>query len=132
MDNGLISDILKKKNIFAVIGVSENKKKYGRKIYFYLKNAGYKVYPVNPKLEEIEGEKCYPSLDKLPKKPNVVSVVVPPNITEKIVEKCKELGIKKVWMQPGSESKKAINFCRDNKIKVIHSACILIEEEKSN
>jgi predicted CoA-binding protein len=62
------------------------------------------------------GDKCYPSLENLPVKPNVVDVVVPPKVTEHTVEICKKLGIMKVWMQPGSESEKAIKFCEKNNI----------------
>ena len=121
-------EFLKKENIFAVAGVSRNKEKYGFKVYDTLKKAGYKIYPINPTASEIDGEKCYPSLEELPEKPDVVITVVPPKVTDKIAEKCKELNINKIWMQPGSESKKSIDFCKKNNIEVIHSACIMIEQ----
>ena len=123
----LTKEFLKKENIFAVIGVSRNKEKYGYKVYYDLKDAGYKVYPINPTTNKINNEKCYPSLNKLPEKPDVVVTVIPPEITYKIVEKCKELNIDKIWMQPGSESEKSIDFCKKNNIKVIYSACIMIK-----
>ena len=44
----LIKEFLDKRNIFAVVGVSKDKKKFGNKVYFDLKHAGYIVYPVNP------------------------------------------------------------------------------------
>jgi len=124
----LIKEFLKKENIFAVIGVSRNKEKYGYKVYQDLKEAGYKIYPINPTTEEIDGEKCYPSLEELPKKPDVVVIIVPPEIAYKIAEKCKELNINKIWMQPGSESKESIDFCKENNIEVIHSSCVMISK----
>ncbi|MEM3055472.1 MAG: CoA-binding protein, partial [Candidatus Bathyarchaeia archaeon] len=69
-------------------------------------------------------------LDVLPAKPDVVDVVVPPKITEQIVETCKKLGITKVWMQPGSESELAIKFCEENGIEVVHGVCIMAERRK--
>ena len=58
---------------------------------------------------------------------DVVDTVVPPHITEQIVKECKELGITKVWMQPGSESEKAIIFCKDNGIEVVYDDCIMAQ-----
>jgi predicted CoA-binding protein len=79
---------LNKKNVFAVVGASCDPRKYGYQVYKDLKNAGYEVYPVNPNAQEILGDKYYPSLEKLPVKPDVVDVVVPPKVTEHTVETC--------------------------------------------
>jgi hypothetical protein len=121
------NDFLDKKNIFAVIGVSTNPDKWGFKIYDGLKSKGFMVFPVNPKYDKIKDNVCYADLRSLPKKPNVVITVVPPKITEKIVEQCKDLGINKVWMQPGSESKEAITFCENNKIKIVVNTCFILD-----
>jgi predicted CoA-binding protein len=130
MDEKLIRRFLDKKNVFAVVGASREPQKYGHQVYRDLRNAGYKVYAVNPNANEVMGDKCYPSLDALPAKPDVVDVVVPPKITEQIVETCKELGITKVWMQPGSESELAIKFCEENGIEIVHGVCIMAERRK--
>lgn len=126
----LINKFLDKKNVFAVVGVSKEPEKYGHEIYFDLKNAGYKVYPINPNAKMISNDKCYLNLRNLPEKPDVVDIVVPPKITEKIVKECKDLDIKMVWMQPGSESKKAIAYCQNHGIKVLYDTCVMIERKK--
>jgi len=126
----LIKEFLDKRNVFAVVGASRNPEKYGHKVYRDLKEDGYKVYPINPNAAEILGDRCYPDLRSLPEKPDVVNLVVPPKITEEVVKTCREMGIKKVWMQPGSESEWAINYCNENGIKVIHGACIMIQRRK--
>ncbi|TET63111.1 CoA-binding protein [Candidatus Bathyarchaeota archaeon] len=127
MDQELITKFLDKKNVFAVVGASRNPEKFGHQIYRTLRNAGYRVYPINPKANEILGDKCYTSLEALPAKPDVVDLVVPPKTTEKVIRTCKRLGIKKVWMQPGSESETAIDFCRENGIDVVHGVCVMVE-----
>jgi hypothetical protein len=132
MDQELIRTFLNKKNIFAVVGASRNPKKYGYQVYKDLKNAGYEVYAVNPNAEEILGDKCYPNLENLPVKPEVVDVVVPPKVTEEVVKACKGLGITRVWMQPGSESEKAIQFCEENGIDVVYGVCVMIERAKQS
>jgi len=130
MNEELIKEFLRKKNIYAVIGVSRDPKKYGYRVYKDLKRAGYTVYPINPNADEILDDKCYHSLKELPEKPDIVDVVVPPKIAEKIVKECKKLGIKRIWMQPGSESKKAINFCKENNIKIVYGVCVMVERRK--
>jgi len=121
---------LDKRNIFAVVGASRDPKKYGYQVYKDLKEAGYKVYPVNPNADEILGDRCYPDLGDLPTKPDVVDVVVPPKVTEEIVKTCKRLGITKVWMQPGSESETAVKFCDENGIDVVYGVCVMVERRR--
>jgi predicted CoA-binding protein len=130
MDQELIRAFLNKKNIFAVVGASRDPEKYGYQVYKDLKNAGYEVLAVNPNAEEILGDKCYPSLENLPVKPDIVDIVVPPKITEEVVKTCKGLEVTNVWMQPGSESEKAIKFCEQNDIDVVYGVCVMIERAK--
>ncbi|MEM4808772.1 MAG: CoA-binding protein, partial [Candidatus Nezhaarchaeales archaeon] len=129
MNEELIREFLDRRNVFAVVGASRDPQKYGYQVYRDLKSAGYKVYPVNPNAQEVLGDKCYPSLKELPAKPDVVVTVVPPQVTELVVEECKELGVRKIWMQPGSESEKAVEYCEENNIAVVHGACIMIERK---
>ena len=74
MDEKLILEFLNKKNVFAVVGASRDPKKYGHQVYKDLRKAGYHVYPVNPNADEILGDRCYPSIEDLPVKPDVVDL----------------------------------------------------------
>lgn len=123
----LIEEFLNKNNLFAVVGVSLSPDKYGHKVYFDLLSAGYRVYPVHPDNGEIGGRKRYASLELLPHRPDVVSVVVPPKAALSIVKTCHKLGIDKVWLQPGSENEAIINYCYQHKIKVLSGLCIMVE-----
>ncbi|MEA3430555.1 MAG: CoA-binding protein [Nanoarchaeota archaeon] len=114
-----------KKPTYAIIGASNNPDKYGYKILKHLKEKGYNVIPINLKEKEILELKVYPKLSKVKEKIDTVIFVVPSSITETVLEDVKELKIKKVWMQPGSESKKAIEFCKKHKIECIYNACIM-------
>ena len=111
---------------FAVIGATDKPKKYGNQVFKNLRNRGYEVYPVNPRLDELDGIKCYPSLTDIPVKVDVVDFVVPPKVTEQILKECKLLGLRRIWLQPGSESEAAIAFCRDNNLKVVHGVCVML------
>jgi len=108
----------------AVVGASR-KNGFGKTILKELKGKGYQVFPVNPKAESIEGERCYKTLDELPNVDGVV-VVVPPEQAEKVVADCGRLGLKRVWLQQGAESPKVLEGCRQQGIDAIHDSCILM------
>ncbi|MEM2870452.1 MAG: CoA-binding protein [Thermoplasmata archaeon] len=127
---GPVDGFLDKKNVFALVGVSRSPEKFGHQVFLDLTRAGYKVYPVNPGLEEVLGRRCYRSLAELPERPDVVDIVVPPAVTKKVVEECARLGIKKVWMQPGSESERALAICRERGIEVLHRMCVMVERRR--
>ena len=125
MEN-LVKDFLKQKS-FAVAGSFRNESKYAYKILKTLIKKGYEVYPVNPRIDNIEGMQCYKRISDIPFNIDVVNVVTPPSITETIVKECREKTIKRVWLQPGAESEAAIKFCRDNNIDVIYGLCVMLE-----
>lgn len=114
---------------YAIVGASNNEGKYGHKVLSDLLNAGFKVIPINPKETKIMGLKAYSSISDCREEIDVVVFVVPPRITEKVLEEVLKLEIKNVWMQPGSESKKAIEICEKNKISHIYNACIMINKK---
>ncbi len=118
---------MKNKKI-AVVGVSSNPNKYGYKIFKDLIENEYEVYGINPKLKELFNQTIYPSLKDIPQKIDTLIMVVPPQITEKIVDECIELGIKEIWFQPGSESEKAIEKAKKNGIKTI-TACFMVSNK---
>ncbi len=119
----LITDILVRYHTFAIIGVSQDPDRYGHEVFEALLKKGYKVYPINPKYEMVDGHPCYPSLEMLPEKPDVAVVVVPPTVTEKVVETCVRLGIGTVWMPPGTWSSQAVELCTVWGIQEVHEVC---------
>lgn len=127
MDENLIREFLDKKNVFAVVGASRNPEKYGHQVFKDLRSADYRVYPVNPNADDILGDRCYPTLEDLPEKPDVADFVVPPKVTEQLVKTCKRLGIEKIWLQPGSESETAIDFCKENGMDIVHGVCVMVK-----
>ena len=121
----LIPDFINRR-VWAVVGVSLDPAKYGARIYRTLRDAGYTVYPVNPKGGEVDGARVYRSLEELPEMVEVVDLVVPPAVTEQVVEVAQGLGLNRVWMQPGSESETAIQFCRAHGMQVVYGACAMV------
>ena len=122
----LIEDFLKK-GPYAVVGASTDRGKYGNKVLrAYLQN-DKKVYPINPKAQEVEGRKAYPDLSSLPETPRGVSIITPPKITEEVVLQAAEAGAEFVWMQPGAQSDEAVRRAKEKGLKVIaDGSCALV------
>jgi predicted CoA-binding protein len=130
----LVQEFLAQKEI-AVVGVSDKRETGCNLAYRKLKEAGYQVYAVNPRLTTFEAAPCYPDLRSIPRRPDAVFILTNPRIAEEIVEQCVNLGVKYVWMhclmgtKPGlgssmtSVSPRAVQMCYDNGITVIPGAC---------
>lgn len=121
----LIHDFVNRR-VWAVVGVSQDDRKFGNRVFRDLRDAGYLVYAVNPKGGTIEGTPVYPTLADLPETPEVVDLVVPPTVTEQIVQEAHRLGLTRIWMQPGAESDVAMAYCHEHGIDVIHDACAMV------
>ena len=126
----VVEEFLAQKNI-AVVGVSRKKTKFGNAIYRELKQKGYNVFAVNPNMSEFEGDICYSDLLSIPEKVYAVVINVPPVQTEKVVMEANEAGIRKVWLQQGSQSDEAINYCEENGIDLVSNECILMFAQPS-
>jgi len=130
----LVKNFLAQKSI-AVVGISDRRETGCNMAHKRFKNAGYTVVPVNPRLSEFEGEKCYPDLKSIPEVPDAVFILAKPEVTNQIVEECIQLGIQHVWMhcmlgtKPGlagritSVSQEAVARCREHGIHVIPGSC---------
>jgi hypothetical protein len=127
--NDLVIDFLRQKR-FAVIGSFRNKEKFAYRIFIGLIKKGYEVFPVNPRMGEVEGRVCYKTISDISGGVDVANIVTPPSVTEGILKECLQKSIKRAWLQPGAESPAAIQFCHDNGIKVIHSMCVMMESLK--
>ena len=120
---------LEEENVkIALVGASNDKSKFGNRIYLDLKNKGYNVVPVNPKDEKIEGDKAYTSIQMMEELPDIVNFVVPPPIAMKVAQNAVELGIEYLWFQPGSESDEIEDWLKNTDgIKYLVNACIMVE-----
>ena len=110
---------------WAVIGANQNPEKFGNMIYNKLKKKGYTVYPVNPVYKEIEGDTCYASLGDLPEKPDVLNMVVSPKRTKLFLQEAFQLGIKNIWLQPGTFDDEVLALIGQYEMNAVQ-ACVLV------
>ena len=126
----LVEEFLAQRKI-AVVGVSRKKTKFGNAIYRELKQKGYTVFPINPNMTAFENDICYPNLLSVPDKVDAVVLNIPPMQTIKVLREADKAGIRKVWLQQGSQSEDAIKYCEENEIECITNECILMFAQPS-
>lgn len=114
--------------LFAVAGASNDPDKFGYRCFVALKRSGRTVHPLNPQAAHIAGSPAYPALRDVPGQVVALSIVTPPRVTEQIVVDAISAGVRYVWMQPGAESRTAIQRAEDAGLQVIASGpCLLVE-----
>ena len=109
----------------AIVGASTNRDKFGNRSLRAHQQNGYTVYPVNPKEDEIEGLRCYPDLESVPKPLNRISMYVPPSVGEAMLDQLVAAQPDELWLNPGAESESFIAQARDRGLNVI-VACSII------
>jgi len=112
---------------FGVVGASNDRSKFGNRVLRKYLEHRLKVYPINPNEEFVEGLTVLKNVNDLPNKTKSISIITPPDITEKIVEQAIQKGIQNIWMQPGAESERAIELCQKAGVNVIaDGTCLLV------
>jgi len=125
--NPIIPLISEGEPIVAVVGATDNPRKFGSQIYLDLKEKGFRVYPVNATRDTVHGDPAYANLAELPEKPDVINFVVPPQRTLRTLQQASELGFTTVWIQPGAESDDVVAYLDDNGFDYVTDACIMVE-----
>jgi predicted CoA-binding protein len=86
----------------AILGASSERRKFGNKSVRAHLEAGYTVFPVNPRETEVEGLRAYPKLADLPEAVERVSVYLPPPVSLALLPEIAAVGAKEVWFNPGA------------------------------
>ena len=114
----------------AVIGLSEEPSKPSHYVSAYMQQHGYKIYPVNPSISEVLGEKSYASLSDLPIKPEIVDVFRLPRFISAIVEEMLQLGMPNLWVQQGIINLEAARRAEAGGMLVVMDRCIMVEHRR--
>lgn len=121
--------LLQGAHVITVVGHSDKPYRTSYSIGHYLRRAGYKVYAVNPTIQEVDGERAYSSLADVPEPIDIVNVFRRSEYLPGVVDDAISAGAKAVWSQLGvvdeDAAKKAeaagLDMVMDRCIKVDHS-----------
>ncbi len=110
----------------AIVGVSRSGKKFGNYASKALREKGYRVYPLHPSAQSIDGVECHRRFDELPEDVGAVLVVVPPVQAATVVRDAAANGIRRVWLQQGAESPDVIKLCAELGVEAVAGECVLM------
>jgi predicted CoA-binding protein len=119
--------ILKTNHTIAVVGLSAD---WYRPSYFaakYMQEHGFRIIPVNPKYDEILGEKCYPNLKAIPEPVDIVDVFRKPDDCAPIAQDAVAIGAKVLWLQLGVVNEEAARVAEAGGLEVVMDRCVKIE-----
>lgn len=122
--------ILATNRVIAVVGLSAD---WFRPSYFaakYMQEHGYRVIPVNPRYEEILGERCYASLSEIPEPVGIVDVFRRTEDVLPIAQQAVQIGAKVLWQQLGVLNFEADALARSAGLDTVMDRCVKIEHAR--
>jgi predicted CoA-binding protein len=130
-----ITDLLRDARTIAVIGLTSSELRPSYGVSSYMQQQGYRIIPVNPKGEEVLGEKGYKRLSEIPEKVDIVDVfrrpdAVPGIVDEVIAYASNGNGTPALWLQETVVHEEAAERARKAGITVVMDHCILKEHRK--
>jgi predicted CoA-binding protein len=130
-DERVIQEILHTARTIAIVGLSPNVLRPSNFVGFYLQRHGYRIVPVNPKEEEVLGERSYPSLSAIPFPVDVVDVFRAPAAVPGIAREAVQIGAGALWLQFGVISPEGAEIARDGGLQVVMDRCMKVEHARN-
>jgi predicted CoA-binding protein len=125
-----IPELLKTSRTIAVVGLSNKRFRPSYGVSEYMQRNGYRIIPVNPFEKAVLGEKCYPDLDSIPERVDIVDIFRRAEFVPEIVEAAIRIGARAVWMQEGVVHEEAAARARGAGLDVVMDRCILKDHRR--
>lgn len=127
IDKEALRTLLATSKTIALVGMSPNPARPSHEVAQYLMAHGYTVIPVNPGQREILGQTCYPTLDAIPVKIDIVDVFRNSADVLPIAEAAIRIGARCLWLQLGVSHAQAEALARQAGLQVVVNRCTKIE-----
>jgi hypothetical protein len=122
-----IRKVLTEAKVIAVVGHSNRVDRPSYQIAQFLRQRGYRLYPVNPAVQEIDGQPSYPDLQSVPEPIDIVNVFRRSEYLAEVVAESIAVQAKTIWAQLGIADPIAAETARKAGLTVIMDACIKVE-----
>ena len=114
----------------AVIGASPDPARPSHGVARYLRDAGLRIFPVNPAIDTLFGVPAYPSLADLPEPVDIVDVFRRPEYTVDIATAAVAAKAGALWLQLGVVNEQAARIAADGGLDVVMNRCLAIEHRR--
>ena len=115
-----------------MVGVSANSSRPSNFVATYLlsSSADFKVYFVNPMVDQILDQPCYSSLEDLPVPPDMVNVFRRPEDLPEVAEQSVAIGAQSFWTQLGLWNVEAATIAVQAGLDLVMDRCLKIEHAR--
>ena len=125
-----IQRVLHNAKRIAIVGLSPNELRASYFVGYYLKRHGYEVIPVNPREQEILGEKSYKSLLDVTAPVDIVNVFRAPDALPAIAEEAVRIRAGSLWCQFGVINEDGARIAEEGGVSVIMDRCLKVEHAR--
>ena len=126
-DDNVMRDVLTNAKVIAVVGHSDKPERTSYRIAQFLQEIGYTVYPVNPLVNEIDGQPSYSSLKDVPEPVDIVNVFRRSEYLSAIVDEAIAVNARTVWAQLGVYDQQSAQKAMEAGLNIVMDACIKVE-----
>ena len=124
-ENQMIAHILSAAETIAVVGLSDDPSRASHRIAAYLQEAGYRVIPINPRIESALGEKRpIQALGKVTERVDIVNAFRRTEEIPSLLDEAIQKRPRAFWMQKGISHPAAAHRLEDAGITTIQDLCI--------
>ncbi|NJK37497.1 MAG: CoA-binding protein [Oscillatoriales cyanobacterium RM2_1_1] len=125
-----MGQILSQAQVVAVVGHSDQPDRTSYQIAQFLRQVGYRVYPVNPMIQMIQGQPCYRDLKSVPEPIDIVNVFRRSEFLAEITAAAITVQARTLWGQLGVVDWAAAEMAQKAGLSVAMDRCIKIEYER--
>jgi len=126
-DDATLRPLLDRIRTIAVVGLSPQPARPSYRVAQAMQRYGYRIVPVRPLVDEVLGEKAYPSLADIPFAIDLVDVFRAAEHVPAIVEQCLALHLPAIWIQEGIVHDDAAQRAQASGMTVVMDRCLLKE-----
>ncbi|HET9518501.1 MAG TPA: CoA-binding protein [Actinoplanes sp.] len=119
--------ILADASVIAVVGASRDPAKAAHSVPLQMLKYGFRVLPVNPFVDKVFGEHCYPTLADIDEPVDLVDIFRPAAEAEEVVRQAIAIKAPAVWLQSGIVSAEARRLAMDAGIDYVEDHCLAVE-----
>ncbi|GAB3066513.1 CoA-binding protein [Virgibacillus ainsalahensis] len=121
-----LKEVLESAETIAVVGLSDNPDRTSHQIAKIMQENGYRIIPVNPTVDEVLGERAYPSLTKVPENIDIINVFRRPEHLPAIAREAAQTDCRVFWAQQGVINEEAYHYLIEQEFTVVMDLCIKV------
>ena len=125
-----LRDLLVNSRVIAVVGHSHKTFRDSYAVGRYLRQAGYRVYAINPNIPSVDGEPAYPRLADAPEGIDIVNVFRSPDALPQVVEDAIAVQARAIWTQLGVIHPQAEARARAAGLITVVNLCLMVEHQR--